>query len=465
MREDSEQWAESHINRAATVRKRRPQRAGSVEAPGCQAPLPYGRGSDSETDQMRVLILADDWGELSGGEIVPSQLARALRGRFDLGILTADRKRAARGRADGLPIYRVKSDYPARLRPLIGLLNPMTLAGVRRALDDFKPDLVHAWNVHGHLSYASLALARRRSVPTVLTFQDSLPFCYSKFHCYIDRRAPSPTRPNYRAQPRTCPSCWRHYWLFPPRNRIARELIQRYVSQKVSVSRALAEALADNGLTGVQVIHNGLPLDGFPPDPNDVAAVRKRFGLGDEVVVSGGRMSFFKGQQQLLEAFARVAAERPTSQLALAGRHDDWFGAYLKKRAAELGVERRVLFTGFLPRREFLALLGAGALFASPSLYLDPFPTVNLEAGGAGRPVLGTCFGGTPEVVLDGETGRLVNPYVVSEVAEALIGLLADAERRSDLGQRARERVETVFSMSAMAEAYASLFQRVISNE
>jgi glycosyltransferase involved in cell wall biosynthesis len=410
---------------------------------------------------MRVLVLADEWSELSGGEIVPAQLARSLRERYELAVLTTDRRRTSKEQTNGLPIYRVKSSYPARIRPLVGLMNPLALSGVRRALEDFKPDLVHAWNIHGHLSYASLALARRRGVPTVLTFQDALPFCYTKYHCYIERGSPCPPRPDYRAQPGTCPSCWRHYWLFPFRNRIARELIKCYVTRKVSVSQALAHALADNGLADVQVIHNGLPLEGFPPGADEIAALRRRFELGDELIVGGGRMSFFKGQQQLLEAFARSAAERPASQLVLAGRHDDWFGAHLKKRVSELGVERRVIFTGFLPRREFIALLGASVLFASLSLYLDPFPTVNLEAGAAGRPVLGTCFGGTPEVVLGGETGDIVNPYRLSEVVEALIVLLVDRDRRADYGCRAQERIRTVFSMSAMAEAYSTLYEAV----
>ena len=142
----------------------------------------------------------------------------------------------------------------------------------------------------------------------------------------------------------------------------------------------------------------------------------------------------------------------------LAGRHDDWFGAALKRRAAELGLTDRVRFSGYLPRTEFLALLGAGALFANLSLYLDPFPTVNLEAGAAGRPVVGTCFGGTPEVVLDGQTGRIVNPYRLAAVTTALSELLADRAERERLGRAAAERVRAEFPLCRMVEAYARLF-------
>jgi glycosyltransferase involved in cell wall biosynthesis len=235
-------------------------------------------------------------------------------------------------------------------------------------------------------------------------------------------------------------------------------MLSRYVNQQVSVSRALAAALADNGLPNSQVIHNGLPLEEFPPRPEAVEAVRQRFGLATELIVAGGRMNFFKGQQQALEAFGRLAKERPRAQLVLAGRRDDWFGELLARRAVELGVAERVVFTDFLPRREFLALLGAGALFANLSMYLDPFPTVNLEAGASGLPVVGTCFGGTPEVVLDGHTGRLVNPYQVDQVTDALRSLLNNRAERTRLGRNSAERVRGSFPMCAMTGAYARLF-------
>src|SRR5215211_1933224 len=105
---------------------------------------------------MRLLILADHWGELGGGEVVAAQLARALPDRFEVAILSTDRQAHSLDTTNGLPIYRVRSDYPTQLRPLMAVVNPLTLNGVRRVLEDFRPDVVHAWNIHQHLSYASL---------------------------------------------------------------------------------------------------------------------------------------------------------------------------------------------------------------------------------------------------------------------------------------------------------------------
>jgi glycosyltransferase involved in cell wall biosynthesis len=411
---------------------------------------------------MRLLILNDHWGALGGGEVVAAQLAAELRREHQVAVLTTDCQRDSVERQDGLTIYRVRSSYPARLRPVMGLVNPLALAGTRRVLAAFRPNLVHAWNVHDHISYASLALARRAGIPTVLTFQDALAFCHTKFHCYIDRSAPCPIRPDYRARPNRCASCHRNYWLFPPRNRLTRTLIRRYVSAPVAVSQALAEALVDNDLPRPTVLHNGLPLEQFPARPELIARLRQRFTLGPEAVIAGGRMGFFKGQHQLLESFAELANRRPAAQLVLAGRHDDWYGQQLVQRAAELKLNERVIFAGFLPHPDFVALLGAGAMFATLSLYLDPFPTVNLETGAAGRPVLGTRFGGTPEVVIDGVTGRLVNPFRLPEVTTALENLLADPDRRERLGVQAAQVVRERFPMRAMIDGYSRLFESLV---
>lgn len=82
-----------------------------------------------------------------------------------------------------------------------------------------------------------------------------------------------------------------------------------------------------------------------------------------------------------------------------------------------------------------------------PSLYLDPFPTVNLEAMACKKPVVGTCFGGTPEIVRDGITGYIVNPLNVENMAEKIVDLLKNSEKAKKFGQAGYERVKSQFSL------------------
>jgi glycosyltransferase involved in cell wall biosynthesis len=449
----------------------------------------------------RLLLLADAFDNRGGGEVVVAHLANALRARWDVAVLTTTRGSDEVVRHEDLLELRIHSAYHPRLRPLVSLVNPLVTPKVGAIVRRFRPDVVHAWNVHGHLSYDALRLVRHAGVPIVLTYQDAQPFCYSKFRCWIDppphRRLPhgqfwpfwpfwprgypiltpppapllplsarpeprgcadTDARPDYRADPRTCRSCRQHYWLFPPRNRLVRSYLRRFVSHGVSVSDALADALAANDVSADSVVHNGLPLDDSALVGADGARARARHGWAEEpLLTTGGRLHFFKGQRLAVEAFAAVAASHPTARLVVLGDRG-WFRDSLAEQARDLGVAERVSFPGFLERPAYYDCLAASDAFLNLSMYLDPFPTVNLEAMALGAPVIGTCFGGTPEAVVDGETGFVVNPYDLEQVKARALALLRDAGCRRRMGQAGRQRVERDFPVERMAARYESIY-------
>ena len=95
-----------------------------------------------------------------------------------------------------------------------------------------------------------------------------------------------------------------------------------------------------------------------------------------------------------------------------------------------------------------------------PSIYLDPFPTVNLEAMASGVPVVATSFGGSDEVVVDGETGYIVNPLDVDTFAGRLESLLTDSVLRTAMGQRGKERIRAKFSLERQVGQMAEIYQR-----
>ena len=409
----------------------------------------------------RLLLLTDAFDNRGGGEVVVGHLAGALRERWDVAVLTTTRGRDRLLDVEGTPVFSLHSAYHPRLRPFMSILNPMVTPKLTAVLRRFRPDLVHAWNVHGHLSYDSLRLARRRGVPVALTYQDAQPFCYSKFKCWVDPATSCPSRPDYRAEPRTCRSCRQHYWLFPARNRLVGTYLRRYVDGPVSVSAALAAALLANGLPAPLVVHNGLPLDEPALVEADGERARERHGWErGPLLVTGGRLHFFKGQGLAVAAFARVAAQRPDARLVVLGERNA-FRDGLAAQAAELGIAKQVSFPGFLERAAYYDCLAAADLFLNLSTYLDPFPTVNLEAMALGVPVLGTCYGGTPEAVVEGVTGCIVNPHEVDGVAARAQGLLGDRVVRTRLGRGGRARVAAKFSVQRMAWQYEALYREL----
>ena len=91
----------------------------------------------------------------------------------------------------------------------------------------------------------------------------------------------------------------------------------------------------------------------------------------------------------------------------------------------------------------------------------DNLPLAILEAMAAGLPVIGTRVGGIPELVLDGETGLLVEPERPQELADALDSLAKSRERRLELGRRGRERVQEHFSAAGVAARTVALYEEL----
>jgi glycosyltransferase involved in cell wall biosynthesis len=191
----------------------------------------------------------------------------------------------------------------------------------------------------------------------------------------------------------------------------------------------------------------------------DGARARAMHGWGSEpILVTGGRLHFFKGQNQAVDAFGRVAARHRTARLVVLGDKGE-FRDSLEARAAGLGIANRISFPGFLGRAAYHDILAASTAFLNLSTYLDPFPTVNLESMALGVPVIGTRLGGTPEAIVDRETGFLVNPFDVQDVAEKSLSLMADAGLRQRLGTNGRARVAALYTVEQMAARYEAIYE------
>ena len=119
----------------------------------------------------------------------------------------------------------------------------------------------------------------------------------------------------------------------------------------------------------------------------------------------------------------------------------------------------RVVFAG--RRENAAALLAEVDVFALPS-WTEGMPLVVLEAMAQRRPVVATPVGGTPEVVLDGETGLLIPPRDPDALAEALRRLLADNDLRRRMGDAGYERVRTRFSADAMTSRMLEVYDEVV---
>ena len=217
----------------------------------------------------------------------------------------------------------------------------------------------------------------------------------------------------------------------------------------------------------VHVVHNGIDTSLFAPSPD--AAVLSGLGLDPArpVVTFVGRITRQKGLPHLLRAMRGV---RRSAQLVLCASAPD-----TPQIAAEVEIEVTALAGGGrtivwlrdpLPRNDLIRLLSSSTVFVCPSVY-EPLGIVNLEAMACGIPVIASKVGGIPEVVADGETGRLV-PYFAGEetvyeaaLAQTIEAVLDDPARARDMGEAGRARAERDFSWPAIADQTLAIYESV----
>lgn len=260
------------------------------------------------------------------------------------------------------------------------------------------------------------------------------------------------------------PVVWHVREILPPGHRrrwFARQLA-RHASRIVAVSEAVAGWIRDEGLGDrVSVVHNGVDLGDRVPDPD---ASRVELGLPPEAILVGflGGMAVHKGVGDLLVAAERAMTELPAMHVVI-----PVYGP-----AAEVEACRHRVETSSDPDRIHLippvgdvsTLLAALDLVAFSSVWPDSLPRVVMESMAAGRPVVATRVGGVPEMVVDGETGLLVEPGDVAGLASG-IGLLArDSERCRRYGAAAARRAHESFSVAAHVDAMERVFMETVGD-
>jgi glycosyltransferase involved in cell wall biosynthesis len=262
-----------------------------------------------------------------------------------------------------------------------------------------------------------------------------------------------------------------HNWLTDSLKLLVYELLDKLVMHRldhvVAVSERLRGEIVAAGIAPgrVSVVENGLDLPA--PSPGARARIRGELGLEaeDRLLVTVGRLDPWKDHATLLEALARLvategagAARAGAPRLLLVG--DGELRGVLERRAAELGLGRRVIFAGY--RSEIAESLAAGDLFVLSSKK-EGLPMVLLEAMAAEKPIVSTSVGEIPRALGDGAAGVLVPPRDPGALAAALGSLLRDGERADALARRARARYSEMYSRRAMGERYLALYDRLLS--
>lgn len=249
---------------------------------------------------------------------------------------------------------------------------------------------------------------------------------------------------------------------------------QRRARAVITPSREAAAALRRDD---ADVIENGVPDAFFAAgaEPEHAARLRRELGLADATNGTGngdptplvaivGRIDPNKGHDVLLRACAAIDP-RPhvlivgteafaDSQARIRGHTDT-----LHELANTLGIADRTHFLGH--RDDVPAVLAAVDVVVVPSTAAESAPRSIAEAQAAGRAVVASRIGGTPEMIRDGITGLLVPPGNVNALRDGIRGLLQDAAERSALGLAGREQARERYSLRRFAARIGDVLERV----
>ena len=254
----------------------------------------------------------------------------------------------------------------------------------------------------------------------------------------------------------------RHRWLLGAKRVVHRLLYRagaRIVDGVIAVSDATARSFRDTvGHVDdkVSVVCNAVDLDRYPASIGDRAKARAELGFGPSahLMTMVGTFKRQKGHRYLVEAAVALVPRFPTLHILLVG--DGELADRVRAQVLDAGLSDHVHFLG--TRRDVPELLSLSDSFVLPSLW-EGLPVALTEAMASGLPVVATGVSGTSQVVIDGETGLLVQPADEAALAEAIDRLLSDPVLAAELGAAGRARIAESYSAKAQAEQLAALFR------
>ncbi|MEP6666057.1 MAG: glycogen synthase [Nocardioidaceae bacterium] len=380
---------------------------------------------------MRVGLLTREYppNVYGGAGVHVDFLARQLRERLDLTVICMGAERA-----DAIAVAEQDGRFPDANAALHVISADLAMTAECEGLD-----LVHShtWyaNLAGHLS------GLLYDVPHVVTAHSL-----------------EPHRP-WKAE-----QLGGGYQLSSWAERTAYLAADAVVAVSEGMARDVKAAYPEINADRIHVIYNGIDADFYRPDPETGVLEELGIDVSRPYVTFVGRITRQKGVPHLLRAGLMFD---PTLQIVLlAGAADTpELKAETDEAIARLRDERGgiIVVSEMLPRESVRQVLSHALAFVCPSVY-EPLGIVNLEAMACETPVVASAVGGIPEVVVDGETGLLVDytpddpPGFEAALADAVNRLARQPELADQMGKAGRERAVTAFAWSAVADQTVALY-------
>jgi glycosyltransferase involved in cell wall biosynthesis len=334
-----------------------------------------------------------------------------------------------RARTRGLDLRLV----PEMHRSLHPIRDYQACAAIRKHLQQFRPDIVHT-----HSSKAGIIgryVAHRLKLPAVHSIHGA------SFH--------------YGQSP-----------LLHHAYRVSEKIAARWCDHFISVCDDMSRQYVAAGIAPAErftTVYSGMDVDQFLNPVRCPDEVRTSLGITRDHVVIGkvARLFNLKGHEYLIEAAPEIVRRIPHVRFLLVG--DGILREQFQRRIAELGLTQYFIFAGLVEPERVPDFLHAMDVVVHTSVW-EGLARVLPQALIAGKPVVSYAIDGAPEVCIPNETGILVPPRTVHELADALATLAGDQSLRQRLGANGRQRFTEQFRHETMTGRIREIYRRVLES-
>ena len=325
---------------------------------------------------------------------------------------------------------------------------------MEKALDEFKPDIVHLNNFQRQLSASIIKPIKKRNIPIVFTAHDLQAIC--------------PAIVMLDNEKNICEKCLRGKYVNCIKGKCVKNsglksilgaVEGKYYRWKKIYSKKIDKIIAPSEFYKLKLIQDGIPENKIEALHNFINIEDYNVTIEDEgYALYYGRIIKEKGVLNLIKAFKNIKK----SKLYIAGDGPDI--EKVKKYIHENNMEDTVKLLGYLNSSQVKEYVRKARFIVVPSIWYENCPYSVLETLAMGKPIIGSNLGGIPELVKDNETGLIYKYNSVKELEEKMNDLLNNKEKAVQFGKNAKEIAKKDFSKESYYDKIIEIYERLRTN-
>lgn len=302
-----------------------------------------------------------------------------------------------------------------------------------------KTDILHAYDYHQFFTLAGFWTSKLKKIPFIIDQRSygDMPLLYESAKVYVEA-----------------------FRIF--KTTIGRRLLNGtnhfIISSSLARNYLISLGVPEHKISKIPL---GVDTNVFRPLSSARRFYKEKLGLdGRQVVLYVGRLMQRKGVHVLIRAFKRVISTCPDVELVIVGDGPD--ATELKKLSETLGLKKKTLFLGFIPHGKLPPIYTISDVFVLPTLDIETFGMVIIEAMSTGVPVVATNIGGPKEIVNE-KCGFLIQPNNPIQLSDKLLMILSQQKLQQELGFNGRRLAIKEYGSSVRAEQTLRVYEKVLS--